>query len=112
MRIYDTIREKNELEFLKSEFKGEICNPNGDIEPYRNMAPYLKAVEHSDMVVFSEYAGHIGRGVFEEIKHAKKKKIPIKLIEKTPVGYKLKNIKRVKIFNKYDWAVGYGKVEV
>lgn len=111
MKIYGTPREINEFNYLKMRFRN-IINPSIDIVPSRGMERYLKAVDKCSIIVCSEYQGHIGKGVFEEIRQAIKKRKKVLCLRKKLGVYKLLKVKRIEISDPSDWFVSYGKVEV
>ena len=77
MQIYNTDREQQELMTIKQLYKKVIC-PNHDIgDTSRGMRTYLNVVKWSDVVVASEYKGHIGGGVYSEVHYALINKIPV-----------------------------------
>jgi hypothetical protein len=105
MKIYNTEREQKELQFLKSKYQKVVC-PNNDIGELGGIQPYLEIVKKMDIVVFSEYQNHIGKGVYEEVKTALMNNIPVKVLR----GKGIKTIKDVIIVNEYDWEIEYAKV--
>jgi len=109
MKIYDTEREKKEFEFLEEKY-GKVLNPNGDIEWQGSMQPYIEAVKESDMVVLSEYANHIGHGVFDEALAALDDGKPVMVLRKVEDGFFLQKVKSVDIVDFDDWKVHYGEV--
>jgi len=115
MKIYDSIKEKDELRFLKRKYKKEnvVC-PNNDLGELGDIERYKKFIKRNcKAVVASEYKNCIGRGVYEELKTALTNKIPCFLIRKTKTGRRsVKPIKSIRVNNKWDWKVEYGKVEI
>ena len=111
MYIYNTRREKKELEFLRNEFQS-VCNPNKDITWDNNtkMEPYFEAVKNSDIVVASEYKKHIGKGVFDEIMTAINNNITVLCLRRKLFKYQLYKIANVEIVNDQDWKKKYGKI--
>jgi hypothetical protein len=94
LQIYGTLREARERKFLREKFNNLIC-PNQDIGEFPGKMGFcLKMVRWSDLVVVSEYEGHIGMGVYCEIKEA----------------FELYTVKGVKIVDKNDIKVKYAKV--
>jgi len=61
-RTYGSEKEQNEYLFLKSIYTKTIC-PNKDIGELKSIQPYLKIVEWSDLIVFSEYMNFIGKKI-------------------------------------------------
>ena len=77
MQIYNTDREQQELDIIKKHFIKVIC-PNNDIgDTSKGMRTYLQVVKWADVVVASEYKGHIGGGVYSEVHYALINKIPV-----------------------------------
>ena len=105
--IYNTLREKRELKFLKRKYNN-ICNPNGEIKWYGSIIPYLNKVKESNIVIFSEYKNFIGKGVYLEIKTALENNIQVLCLRKKLLQYKLFTIKKIKLFNQFDWKIEYG----
>ncbi len=106
--IYNTRREKSEERFLKKKYT--VVNPNTDIGDRANMSPYLKKIEECAGVVFSEFKRFIGRGVYEEIKHAMRLNKPVLCLKKSMLRYQLIPINSLpKIFDEYDWIERYAK---
>ena len=110
-RTYGTRKEKKELKLLRKQFPGyEIINPRNLVFLNYNENEIMKEcrsiVRQAAVVVASEYAGHIGRGVFEE------------LLEKTKAKkYLLRDKKfienfRVQMVDADDWTVRYARCEV
>lgn len=107
--IYNTTRERAEEKFLKKKFK--VVNPNTDMGEMGSMIPYLQKISCVDGVVFSEFQKHIGKGVYEEVKHSILLGKPTYCLRKTLLGYKLIPIKEIpEVSDEYDWKVGYAKV--
>jgi len=106
MKIYDTVREKEELNLIKSMYK-DVVNPNGDIRWRGTMDDYYQAVRESEMVICSEYQGHIGRGVYTEIEEAKRNDIPVVVIRQG----KFYPVKDIRIEDSSDWGIKYGRID-
>jgi len=104
-KTYDSAKEKDELAFIKSKYPKTIC-PNTDLGELNSMDSYLKIVAWSDLVIISEYFGHIGKGVYKEINEASKNNIPI-LILRERLFYKIKG---VVVVDKLDAQIKYAKV--
>ena len=113
MKIYDSSREDKEFKFIKDHFKdNNVVNPNGDIPWKGSMKPYFDAVEASDVVVFSEYQGYVGRGVYEEAIKALEHGIPLRCIRKDENGELIVvNINDFSTGNSGDWAIRYAKAQ-
>lgn len=109
--IYDTEREKEELNFIKKTFPtSKIINPNTDIPWKGDMDIYLEKVRFSDLIIISEYLDHIGHGVFDEIKTAIKHNISVKCLRKDAQGFVLLDVKDVEVYDADDWKINYGTV--
>lgn len=112
LRIYNSERETNELNFLKTKFSKVLC-PNNDIgEASKGMQTYLNIVQWADIVAVSEYQGFIGRGVFDEIETAFKNKIPVKLIKPHGTTFKLYDVTGMQLFNDGLSWVEYAKIKI
>ena len=71
------------------------------------MSHYLSLVHNSDILVYAEYQGHVGKGVYSEIHQAILSNKPIySLTHKKFVNVNLK------IVNSNDWQIYYAKVEI
>ena len=81
MSIYNTERERRELEFLRSLSDRVICPNNGIGKSQVGERTYLKIVEWADLVVVSVVDGKITSGVRAEMREAFTLNIPVKLIE-------------------------------
>jgi len=108
-RTYGTRKEKKELKLLRKQFPGyEIINPRNLVflsyDENEIMKECRSIVRQAAVVVASEYDGHIGRGVFEELLEAKRKKY---LLRKKNF---IENF-NIKIVNPDDWAIRYAKCE-
>ena len=78
LRIYNTEQEQLELKQIAELCPSrEIINPNGMVDEIKEA---YQLIDKSDGVVASEYQGHIGKGVHDEICHAlSKKKVVVML---------------------------------
>jgi hypothetical protein len=109
-RTYGSRQEKRELKLIKKKFPDhEIVNP-GEItylslhesEIMEECKGFVRAV---DVIVCSEYKKYIGRGVFEELEtKTKAKKYLLR-------GKKFIENFSVRIVDRDDWCVRYGKCE-
>jgi hypothetical protein len=105
-QIYNTQREKDELAKIAKLFPGyEIICPNRDIGE-SSMEPYLKAVLGCDIVVFSEYKKHIGKGVYGELEVALHAERPVFLL----YGKRALSITGIERVDPNDWIIRYGRV--
>jgi hypothetical protein len=110
-KIYDTPREKEEMTFIAQEFPDTaIINPNTDIGERGSIKPYLKAVADCDIVVCSEFAGHVGKGVYDEVFHGLGLDKEVHVLRKAGDKYFLKKVTGLDLADAYDWKVKYGKV--
>ena len=109
MRIYNTEREAEELDTIE-ELYGDVINPNGDITWRGSMEPYFKAVRRSCILIFSQYKGYIGRGVFDEIQTALRNNIPVRCLKLWENGSYIMEIHSIEVNDPGDWAVKYGNV--
>ena len=101
--IYYTQEERDQLKFLRSHFPKVLC-PNNDVGELGAMQPYLDIIEKKCQgVVFSEWFDLVGRGVWEEVKHARKLKKPVYVLRKVDGEYKIFKFSRGRIVNKDDW---------
>jgi len=114
MRIYNTIREKDEYLFIKQTFsKYSIFCPNTNspdiwksMSGKQIMQECFKQVKKSKVIVASEYNSRIGKGVFEELLLALKLGKQVLVLREN----KLIPIIDVAIVDSYDWAIRYGKI--
>lgn len=109
MQLYNTKREKEELERLKQYFyNGLIYNPNRpNIQYSKNpMAECLKIVADSSVskLAFSHNNGHIPSGVYAEIRCAQKRRKPIFQIGKDRIKPYQGTITLTKKDRATDWA--------
>ena len=106
MRIYNTEQERLELtqiaELLPSR---RIINPNGAIASIQEA---YQLINQSSGVVVTEYQGHIGRGVYDEICYA--------LSQKKCVAM-LRNGRLFRVYSEHpievsdiDWQIHYARV--
>jgi hypothetical protein len=110
LQLYNTEREQRELEYLRT--LGDIENPNNGSK--QSMTFFYSRIIRSDQVVCSEFQGHIGRGVYEELTIALVESIPSFVLRKRRIrgGFHLKQIKSLKIIDDTDWKIRFGKVKV
>ena len=109
-RTYGSRREKRELKLIKKRFPDyHIFNPaiiNWRISESQIMVKCKNIVRKADVVVCSEYRDHIGRGVFEELSvKTKAKKYLLR-------GKKFIENFSVRMVDRNDWCVRYGKCEL
>jgi hypothetical protein len=75
---YDSVREERVRSLLETIDK--VLCPHRDMGEKGSMKPYLLALSKCRWVVVLEHRGSIGRGVYEEVKHALRLKIPVFVI--------------------------------
>lgn len=106
-RIYDTPREKGELNMIKAHWNGDqIIDPSKDLVWEGDMEPYFNVVRGVDYLVCSEYKGHVGKGVFDEVNLALANAIPVFVIR----NGNLQSVADTIEDDMSDWAVNYGKL--
>lgn len=108
-QIYDTKRERDELQFLCKSF--DVLCPNIDIGDYNDMSPYLNAVKSCDRVICSEYKNHIGKGVYEELLCAFFNDKKVDVLRKRNKSFTLKKVLDAKCVDCDDWRVRYAKLK-
>lgn len=110
MQIYDSTSEQLERAFLEQFYK--VTCPNRDIGERGRMEPYIQRVATCDIVVCSEVAGHIGRGVYEEVRHAMKLRKPVYCLRSSPkTGTILRRVNSAQIANPDDWVFTYATLK-
>jgi len=105
MRKYNTEAETYEISQLSQLLpKCEIVNPNGLVS---NMDESYALVDTCDALVFTEYQGHIGKGVYCEIEYALKKHLRVASLFQG----KFTRVRSMKEFDvvDVDWGVYYAK---
>jgi len=106
MRSYNTDQERLELTQIASFFpKRKIINPNGAIT---DMKQAYRLINQAELVVATEYQGHIGKGVYDEICYALSQK---KLV------HVLRNGRLFRVYSEHqievldiDWQRNYARV--
>ena len=109
-RIFGTEREKLELQQIKWQFIGyKIINPS-ELPLTGAEADKMKTcfniIGNMDVIVFSEYKGHVGRGVYDEITIGEEEGCEIQLLRNN----KFKKGVKLQIVDRTDWKVNYAKV--
>lgn len=108
MKIYNTPREDRELEFIRKIFQNVIC-PNSDIgDTSKGMRTYLKIVKWAEIVIASEYKGHIGGGVYAEVSRALFSKIPVYCLR----GGEFYPVTDAKVVDRQDPKIRYAKLVI
>jgi hypothetical protein len=106
MMIYDTPREQEELQNLNKLYKRVLC-PNNDIgDCSKHMRAYGRIVSWADVVVVSEYEGHVGGGVYSEVHIALKAKIPVYCMR----DGKFLPVVDAEVVDSRDFQVGFAKL--
>lgn len=106
MMIYNTSREEQELQTIKKIYKKVIC-PNNDIgDCSKGMRAYGNIVSWADVVVVSEYEGHVGAGVYTEIHTALLRKIPVHCLR----DGKFLPVVDAEVVDSRDFQVGFAKL--
>ena len=108
-KTYGTRKEKRELRLIKKQFPDYyIVNPAtvNWISMYEEgiMDECKSIVRQAAVVVASEYANHIGRGVFEELSEKTKAKKLLLRNKEFIENFSLK------IVDRDDWRIKYGKI--
>ena len=107
--LYHTEEERLQRQFIEKMFEQVIC-PNRDIGELGDINKYLKIIEDScTHVVCSEFLDLVGRGVWEEVKCARRNHLPIYCIRKINGKYKLLKVKSGKVVDKENWK-SYAKL--
>ncbi len=117
-QIYDSKLEKGLLAFLSKKFgRKNVCCPNNDMGELGSIEPYLKQVANSSMVIVHQFRNHVGKGAYQEVKNALAENIIVKVITCSKgrtwfgrPGYRLKQVRSLRIVDNTDWKVRYGQV--
>ena len=106
MLKYNTNVEHIEQDYIVKCFPGiQIINPG--VFKYSDMSQYLSEVKKCNIVIFTEYKKHVGRGVYEEVQEAKRVGIPTFLL-RDGIFYNV----MLEIYNCDEWAVYFAKVVI
>jgi hypothetical protein len=106
MRIYNTDQEKLFFNKIASFFpKRKILNPNGAIT---DMKQAYRLINQADLVVATEYQGHIGKGVYDEMCYALSQK---KLVHVLRNGclFRVYSEHQIEVLD-IDWQIHYARV--
>lgn len=107
--LYGTPEEKKQRKFIEDRFEKVIC-PHRDIGELGSIEPYLEIIEKQcTHVVCSEFLEKVGKGVWEEVKKARKLKLPIYCIRKIDDKYKMFKVKTGRVIDKENWKA-YAKL--
>ena len=106
LRIYNTSKEQLELKQIAKLFeKRKILNPNGAIT---DIFGAYRLINQAELLVATEYQGHLGKGVYDEICYALSQK---KLV------HVLRNGRLFRVYSKHqleivdiDWQIHYARV--
>jgi hypothetical protein len=110
-KIYNTDLEKHLKAWLKKQYREVIC-PNKDMGELGSVEPYLEMIDTCDIIICREHMGYFGRGVYDEVKHAlKRKKLVMVMRHDTNNKIYLERVFKVKIVDECDWEVRYGKIK-
>ncbi len=113
IKIYGSQRELRELTFLRSRFpKANVICPNNDLGQLGSLKDYLNIVDGCLILVASEYNNHIGKGVYHEVARAISNQVQVFVIREKESVFSLKEVTGIKIKNRSDIAVKYGKLIV
>ena len=101
--LYNTQEEKAQRKFIEKKFDKVIC-PNRDVGELGGIQGYLDIIEKKcTHVVCSEFFDLVGRGVWDEVRHARKLKIPIYCLRKVDEKYKMFKVTSGKVVDKENW---------
>lgn len=103
IKIYDKPEEKEELDFISKLYR--VINPAIN---YSGMEQCFRLIDNCDVVIFSEYKEHIGRGVHSEVKYALSNNKPVFLLRRK-ILYECKD-GMCRIINPDDWKVMFARV--
>jgi hypothetical protein len=112
MRKYGTQEEADERAYIESVYSGKVTCPKRDLGELGSMARYLEFVSTVDAVYATEYKNHVGKGVYDECRHALSLNIPVFLVRKSKKGFchfRVKGVKRSPELHSWDT---YGKLVV
>ena len=104
MKKYNTPEEDKEIETIIS-LGFYPVNPKY-LTWVGTMQTYFNCVDTCKALIASEYKDHVGKGVYDEIQYARAKGYLVYIL-RTNKLYKLRSLKLV---DKNDWGVYYGKV--
>ena len=113
MRTYGRSKEQEELKQIREKFpKHKIVNPTDmdftNLNGQEIMNKCFKTIGTVDILVASEYSGHIGRGVTDEICSAREAGIKILLLR----DGKFFPLFAVVSVDHDDWAINYARCTV
>ena len=105
--IYNSDKEKQEFDFLKTIIDGHIICPNHHIGKLKNPDAYQNIINKVDCVFVSETDGFLGKGSFNECKTALGNKIPVFVIRHKNnklVLERLTKLNQVSEYNLYNYG--------
>lgn len=108
IRKYYLPIEADELHRIQEEFPNAIIrNPRDEIPMLDgSMEPFFEEIKRSQVLIFSEYKGSIGRGVYDEVMFAKKHHLKIWFLRNGKFHDKFD----IRLDERKDWAIHYAKV--
>lgn len=109
-KIYNTKREKKELQYLRKLY-GKVLDPNNDLGELEDTCKYMRHVAACTLVVCSEYLDHVGFGVFMEVLFALNNDIPVMCLRKNKSNnqFQLHMVHEIKL--KGDNLTRFGVIE-
>jgi hypothetical protein len=111
--IYGTQQEIDELEFLKEKFPyAQIICPHYTIGEINDSKDYLFVVDISNDLIVSEFNGDIGFKVFTEISRAFSNNTNVFVLRKVDDKFYLLKVSGLKIINREDYKIHFGRVIV
>lgn len=111
MQMYNTDLERELLDWLRDRYV-KVIDPNKDIGELGSMEPYLRIVDTCNIVVCYEYLDYLSRGTYNEVKHALKHKKPAFVLRRDILGkITIEPVLGVRIVDKDDWTMRYGKIK-
>jgi len=106
MRSYNTDQERLELTQIASFFpKRKILNPNGAVT---DMKGSYRLINTAELVVATEYQGHLGKGVYDEMCYALSKKKLVAILRNERL-FRVYSEHQIEVLD-IDWQVHYAKV--
>jgi hypothetical protein len=106
MRSYNTDQEQLELKQIASFFpKRNILNPNGTIT---DMKQAYRLINKAELVVATEYQGHLGKGVYDEMCYALSQKKLVHVLRNGRL-FRVYSTHQIEIVD-IDWQIHYARV--
>jgi len=94
-QIYDTIREKEELNFLESIFPNSVICLNRDLKQLSTNDEFQHWIKKCNVVFVSEVDGYLSSGCKSECRFAKREGIVVFLLQKVNDSYSFIVVKDV-----------------